>query len=334
MPQMHHQVLHDSVSGDSSPSLIFPPRYPGNKSVFGRLSQYVRPRPVKVMVLGLAGVGKSALTVRFITRRFIGDYDPTLEDVYTHETLFNNEPVIFHILDSAGHSHDTEPFFLESNIRWADAFILMYSVTDKCSFDECNRLKFLINLYNKRCRILGTPLFPGHDTEVPVLLVGNKADQYGDRMISKVDGERRSHDIGCAGFHEISVRESIDDVETVFRDLYQHWKTWNKTSKMRRCSSDAGSAQSVKRLPIVSKTPLLSFQEEKTRVEPQENVAEASTRFLQESEPYTFRERACTDGTLHTSARWRLRTTRFKNGGNSPLQVRRMSISMRGSESN
>lgn len=40
---------------------------------------------------------------------------------------------------------------LESNIRWAEAFILMYSVTDKCSFEEVNRLKFLIN-YNKRRR--------------------------------------------------------------------------------------------------------------------------------------------------------------------------------------
>lgn len=44
---------------------------------------------------------------------------------------------------------------LETNIRWADAFILMYSVTDKCSFDECNRLKFLIN-YNKRRKKIGS----------------------------------------------------------------------------------------------------------------------------------------------------------------------------------
>lgn len=44
---------------------------------------------------------------------------------------------------------------LETNIRWAEAFILIYSVTDKCSFDECNRLKFLIN-YNKRRRKLSS----------------------------------------------------------------------------------------------------------------------------------------------------------------------------------
>lgn len=32
----------------------------------------------------------------------------------------------------------------------------MYSVTDKCSFDDCNRLKFLIN-YNKRKRRITSP---------------------------------------------------------------------------------------------------------------------------------------------------------------------------------
>lgn len=47
---------------------------------------------------------------------------------------------------------------LETNIRWAEVFILVYSVTDKCSFDECNRLKFLIN-YNKRRRKLGSTNF-------------------------------------------------------------------------------------------------------------------------------------------------------------------------------
>lgn len=115
------------------------------------------------------------MVVRFITRRFIGEYDPNLERVYTFNTLVDNELVLFEILDAAGQNvsrllwflslkfsiifflyfKETENLTLEANIRWADAFILMYSVTDKCSFDECNRLKFLIN-YNKRRRKLGS----------------------------------------------------------------------------------------------------------------------------------------------------------------------------------
>lgn len=56
---------------------------------------------------------------------------------------------------------------LEANIRWADAFILMYSVTDKCSFDECNRLKFLIN-YNKRRKKIGSNYKVGFDDCVSI----------------------------------------------------------------------------------------------------------------------------------------------------------------------
>lgn len=42
------------------------------------------------------------MVVRFITRRFIGEYDPNLEKVYTHNTTFDNELIQFDILDAAG----------------------------------------------------------------------------------------------------------------------------------------------------------------------------------------------------------------------------------------
>lgn len=86
----------------------------------------------------------------------------------------------------------------------------MYSVTDKCSFDECYRLKFLIN-YNKRRRKLGGSS-KDNVCDVPVVLVGNKIDQVEDRMVSLEEGQRRSKEIGCVCFHEISVRESIEQV--------------------------------------------------------------------------------------------------------------------------
>lgn len=48
--------------------------------------------------------------------------------------------------------------------------------------------------------------------ETPVVLVGNKTDQAGDRMVTTEEGQRRSKEIGCVCFHEISVRESIEQV--------------------------------------------------------------------------------------------------------------------------
>lgn len=42
----------------------------------------------------------TAMVVRFITRRFIGEYDPNLEKIYTYSTLIDNECVLFEILDA------------------------------------------------------------------------------------------------------------------------------------------------------------------------------------------------------------------------------------------
>ncbi len=42
-------------------------------------------REFKVVVLGNGGVGKSALTVRYVTGRFEEKYDPTIEDFYRKE---------------------------------------------------------------------------------------------------------------------------------------------------------------------------------------------------------------------------------------------------------
>ena len=41
----------------------------------------------KVVVLGSGGVGKSALTVQFVSGHFMEKYDPTIEDFYRKVSL-------------------------------------------------------------------------------------------------------------------------------------------------------------------------------------------------------------------------------------------------------
>lgn len=62
-------------------------------------------------------------------------------------------------------------------------------------------------------------LFQEAVTDVPVVLVGNKTDQWGDRMVTLEEGQRRSKEIGCVCFHEISVRESIEQVDTTSKTV-------------------------------------------------------------------------------------------------------------------
>ncbi|CAG0883507.1 unnamed protein product [Cyprideis torosa] len=191
-------------------------------------------RAFRVAVIGVRGVGKSALTVRFLTRRYIGDYDPDLEKTYFFKTDIRGTPVPIEVMDTVLPPGGERPSpTLEANIHWADAFILMYSVTDKCSFDECYHLKFMIDYSRRRgkglmrshhCSMLAVPEINWNCDSV-VLLVGNKNDAPNqERMVSYEEGLKRSMDMSCVGFHEISVRESVDQSHQVFHDLYLRWK--------------------------------------------------------------------------------------------------------------
>ncbi|XP_046665225.1 ras-related and estrogen-regulated growth inhibitor [Homalodisca vitripennis] len=304
-------------------------------SPFCKIGLCSRHKPLKVMVLGQCGVGKTALVVRFITRRYIGEYDPTLEKVYTFHTVMDNEMVYFEILDTAGQPHESECLTLEANIRWAEAFILMYSVTDKCSFDECNRLKFLIN-YNKRKRRLNSS--KESVTDVPVVLVGNKVDQWGDRMVSLEDGQRRSKEIGCVCFHEISVRESIEQVWAVFRDVCQFWKVHTKFPKLKRSTSEIHSPDTPP-APVTSASangkPSLSMilgrRWTEVELDEEEETSPGSPSPIPETEQLPpFRGRASTDGhLLSRPRRWRYPPPPVTTPSTRQAD-RRMSISMRG----
>lgn len=57
---------------------------------------------VTVSVLGTGGVGKSALTLRFIRDCFVEEWDPTIEDAYRKTLDVDDSLCTIEILDTAG----------------------------------------------------------------------------------------------------------------------------------------------------------------------------------------------------------------------------------------
>lgn len=55
-----------------------------------------------VSVLGTGGVGKSAITLRFVRDFFAKDWDPTIEDAYKKTVDVDSKPCKLEILDTAG----------------------------------------------------------------------------------------------------------------------------------------------------------------------------------------------------------------------------------------
>ncbi|XP_045175907.1 ras-related and estrogen-regulated growth inhibitor-like [Mercenaria mercenaria] len=174
----------------------------------------------KICILGGPGVGKSALVVRFLTRRFIWEYDPTLECTYKHHTTIDDEPVAMEILDTAGQEWTMHR---DGHVRWADGFVLVYAVNDRQSFEEACNLKQCIDDIKK--------------TNVQCVLVGNKIDLLHEVNVPSSEGERVASDWACA-FFETSASDGGDEIYELFHELHREIRRRKLLeSKPRRRSS-------------------------------------------------------------------------------------------------
>ncbi|GLH03660.1 Uncharacterized protein GBIM_09529, partial [Gryllus bimaculatus] len=140
-----------------------------------------------------------ALTVRFLTRRYIGEYDHQSETRYKHEILVDGEPVLFEILDTCSKADDDLPS--ADTLHWADGFLLVYAITDRCSFNFVRRVKQAL------CG------------DTPIALVGNKGDMVHLRQVSTEEGsEILAKDYEC-WFGEVAASEQVTQVADAFLEL-------------------------------------------------------------------------------------------------------------------
>jgi small GTP-binding protein len=115
----------------------------------------------RIVVMGGAKVGKSAIVNRFLFERFISEYKATVEEMYTEEYSINDMALTLDFLDTAG-SYQF-PDMRKLYISTADAFILVYSVDDEASFEEVKQLRQQV-------------IDQKGDELTPIIIVGNKAD--------------------------------------------------------------------------------------------------------------------------------------------------------------
>jgi len=159
-------------------------------------------REFKVVVLGSGGVGKSALTVQFVSNTFIEKYDPTIEDFYRKEIEVDGEPCVLEILDTAG----TEQFasMRDLYIKNGHGFIVVYSITSHRSYSDIQTMRDQI------VRVKGTE-------QVPILLVGNKCDLAHQREVRSDEGLALAQAWGCP-FAECSAKVTRN-VNTCFEEI-------------------------------------------------------------------------------------------------------------------
>ncbi|XP_070763761.1 ras-like protein family member 12 isoform X2 [Enoplosus armatus] len=159
------------------------------------------PADCNLVLLGVTGSGKSALTVKFLTKRFISEYDPHLEDIYSSEETVDRQPVTVRVMDTC----DQEgPVNSERYLSWASAFLVVYSIDNMESFKGCQLYLQTLALHSKTFR-----------PQTPIILLGNKLDMDRYRQVSQCDAEALASRFGCL-FFEVSACLDFRSVQHVF----------------------------------------------------------------------------------------------------------------------
>ncbi|XP_049870243.1 ras-related and estrogen-regulated growth inhibitor-like protein [Pectinophora gossypiella] len=156
---------------------------------------------IRVVVLGSPRSGKSAVVVRYLTKRYIGEYSSTGDFLYQHRVAFDGAVSEVEILDT---SNCASRGCLGEHVRWGDAFAVVYSVCSRRSFAAAAELLALL----QRARPPGAAR----------ALLGNQRDLEHAREVHAEEGQELSLRFGCQ-FYEVSAAEGSAGAALAFHAL-------------------------------------------------------------------------------------------------------------------
>ncbi|NWW95951.1 RASLC protein, partial [Rhynochetos jubatus] len=150
------------------------------------------------------------------------------EDTYASEELVDQQPVLLKVMDTADQVRrrgcrgcqparpgarlsrcfcpQDGPGNCERYLRWASAFLVVYSIDDRKSFEGCQRYLEVLALRTGGCQ-----------RRRPVLLLGNKLDMEQYRQVPAAEGTSLASRFGCL-FYEVSACQDFAGVQHVFHE--------------------------------------------------------------------------------------------------------------------
>jgi small GTP-binding protein len=150
--------------------------------------------------------------------------DPTIEDTYRKQVVIDQQACLLEILDTAG--QDQFQTLRAQWIRQYDSFIIVYSITDRGSFEG-------MPAFHKQI------LRAKESEAVPMVLVGNKSDLDSKRQVQLAEGQALAQQLG-AEFRETSAktRSNVDDAFfTAVRLIWKYFpQEGHKQKKRLQCT--------------------------------------------------------------------------------------------------
>ncbi|KAK7011326.1 ras-related protein M-Ras [Biomphalaria glabrata] len=175
----------------------------------------------KLVVVGDGGVGKSALTIQFFQKLFVQDYDPTIEDSYIQYTEIDGEWCILDVLDTAGQEEFSA--MREQYMRKGDGFLLVYSVTDRQSFENIS------NFHTQILRVKDRDNFP-------MIMAANKVDLIHQRVVTEEQGLHLAASLRIP-YIETSAKDPPLNVDLAFHEVVHVIRRQPSPKKKKKASS-------------------------------------------------------------------------------------------------
>jgi small GTP-binding protein len=166
-------------------------------------------KKIEIVILGAGSVGKSAISIQHINNHFVDSYEPTIEDDFSKDVTLNNQNYHITIHDTAGNDSFTQ--IVQQHIQNSQAFILVYALNDRLSFEQIDEFYKLIKR-NKE------------NQKYSILLLGNKCDLESQIKIPIQTGEDKANQMGakffqCSALSNKNIREAF---EIVLQDYLKH----------------------------------------------------------------------------------------------------------------
>ncbi|XP_012223437.1 GTP-binding protein Rhes [Linepithema humile] len=130
----------------------------------------------RLVMLGSARVGKTAIVARFLSNKFEESYTPTIEDFHRKLYRIRGEVHQLDLLDTSG--NHPFPAMRRLSFLTGDLFVVVFSMDCRESFEEAIRLREAILETKVSATQSATKSRRSHySLKVPMVIVGNKCDK-------------------------------------------------------------------------------------------------------------------------------------------------------------
>ncbi|XP_076071910.1 ras-related protein Rap-1b-like [Mytilus galloprovincialis] len=264
----------------------------------------------QIAFLGAGRVGKTSILRRYLFGTFFEEYLETVEETYSQPYYINGKRQNIDYIDTAGSI--SFPAMQQIYMSQANAFVLVYAIDDKRSFDEMK------NIWEKIKQARNNVL------NIPVVIVGNNLDMENNRQIETFDALNWAFGENLGGcFLEVSAKtdQHIKDIFEILLEQLGNTRSEQKgpfrirsTSLSRKPSDSTDLRQNLKTRKCMFKKSQTTERLNPSDKHFQDSVFDDFKQMTIKRIHQTLRGRKCFPSEDHTSS-WFCQTLETSKAG-------------------